>query len=205
MYEHFYGLQEPPFDLSPDPRFLFLSPGHQEALLHLEYGLKGRSGLTVLIGEAGTGKTTLIGRAVLSAGGQQSTIVHLSNPTLTRTEFFQYLAGALGFPAEAGASKVSFLQALQQALADHHRDGAVLALVVDEAQSLPDELLEEVRLLTNMSVEGRSLAVALVGQPELALRLNEPNMRQLKQRIALRCQLNPLTLRTRNTLQASRC
>ena len=192
MYESYYGLQERPFDLSPNPRFLCFTPQHREALVHLEYGLAGRPGVTVLLGEAGTGKTTLVRAALLASNGG-STIVHLSNPTLTRNEFFEYLAGSFSFSPEAGKSKVQFLRELENALRsdDHSR----LALVVDEAQSVPYELLEEIRLLTNAEANGRSLAVALVGQPELGQRLDENRLRQLKQRVVLRCELTPLSLK----------
>ena len=193
MYESFFGLQERPFDLSPNPRFLCFTPQHREALAHLEYGLAGRPGVTVLVGEAGTGKTTLV-RKALQASHAHSTIVHLSNPTLTRAEFFEYLAGGFGFTAEAGRSKIQFLRELQETL--NNEFAPRLALVVDEAQSVPYELLEEIRLLTNAeSVNGRSIAVALVGQPELARRLDEARLRQLKQRVVLRCELTPLSLK----------
>ena len=193
MYERYYGLLERPFDLSPNPRFLCFTPQHREALVHLQYGLAGRPGLTVLVGEAGTGKTTLI-RAAVQAANDTSTIVHLSNPTLTRNEFFEYMAAGFGLSAEAGKSKIQFLQELERALMSD--DGHMLALVVDEAQSVPYELLEEIRLLTNAEApNGRSLAVALVGQPELARRLDEARLRQLKQRVVLRCELTPLSLK----------
>jgi len=195
MYEAYYGLRERPFDLSPNPRFLFLSKGHREALLHLQYGLTGRSGVTVLVGEAGTGKTTLVRAALHETAGPRATIVNLSNPTLTRSEFYEYLAAGFGFSAEAAASKSTFLRELERGLAERSAIGGVLALIVDEAQSLPHELLEEIRLLTNTEANGRTAAVALVGQPELADRLNEPRLRQLKQRVALRCDLPPLDLR----------
>src|SRR5215467_7735391 len=133
MYERFFGLRERPFDLSPNPRFLFLSSKHREALTHLRYGLTGRPGLTVLVGEAGTGKTTLVRSALQSAGGSQAPIVHLSNPTLTRSEFYEYLAKGFGFTAQAGLSKTTFLTELQRAL--EAPGTGVLALVVDEAQS----------------------------------------------------------------------
>jgi general secretion pathway protein A len=196
MYERYYGLQERPFDLSPNPRFLFLSKKHREALTHLQYALTGRPGLTVLIGEAGTGKTTLVRTAFQSLNGSAAGIVHLSNPTLTRGEFFEYLAAGFGFPAEAAVSKTRFLRELESALAAPRQPGKTpLALIVDEAQSLPDELLEEVRLLTNLeSATGRTVAVILVGQPELAVRLNDSTLRQIKQRIALRCELDVLSL-----------
>jgi general secretion pathway protein A len=192
MYERYYGLQERPFDLSPNPRFLCFTPQHREALVHLQYGLAGRPGITVLLGEAGTGKTTLI-RAALLGSNDASTIVHLSNPTLTRSEFFEYLGAGFGFSSEAGKSKIQFLRELEEALSAN--DGRRLALVVDEAQSVPYELLEEVRLLTNAEGDGRSLPVALVGQPELGQRLDEVRLRQLKQRVVLRCELTPLSLK----------
>jgi general secretion pathway protein A len=193
MYESFYGLQERPFDLSPNPRFLCFTPQHREALAHLEYGLAGRPGVTVLVGEAGTGKTTLV-RKALQASGSDSTIVHLSNPTLTRAEFFEYLAAGFGFSGDAGKSKIQFLRELEAAL--NNPLSPRLALIVDEAQSVPYELLEEIRLLTNAeSSIGRSIAVVLVGQPELGRRLDEARLRQLKQRVVLRCELTPLSLK----------
>lgn len=195
MYEQYYGLRERPFDLSPNPRFLFLSKGHREALLNLRYGLTGRPGVTVLVGEAGTGKTTLVRAALQSAAGHNATIVHLSNPTLTRQEFYEYLAVGFSFGAGATTSKPAFLRELERALINATAAGGVLALIVDEAQSLPHELMEEVRLLTNTEIDSHSVAVALVGQPELADRMNQPQLRQLKQRVALRCELSPLDLR----------
>jgi general secretion pathway protein A len=195
MYERYYGLQERPFDLSPNPRFLCFTPQHKEALVHLQYGLGGRPGITMLVGEAGTGKTTLV-RAALQASDRSSTIVHLSNPTLTREEFFESLASGFGLSRQAGRSKMHFLRELEAGLSSNGDDPHVLALVVDEAQSVPYDLLEEIRLLTNAEApSGRSLAVALVGQPELAGRLEEPRLRQLKQRVVLRCELTPLSLK----------
>lgn len=193
MYESFFGLAERPFDLSPNPRFLCFTPQHREALVHLQYGLAGRPGVTMLVGEAGTGKTTLV-RAALQAASDSSTIVHLSNPTLTRAEFLDSLAAGFGFSAEAARSKVQFLRELETVLMN--TASPMLALVVDEAQSVPYELLEEIRLLTNAEApNGRSMAVALVGQPELARRLDQSRLRQLKQRVVLRCELTPLGLK----------
>jgi general secretion pathway protein A len=195
MYEQYFGLRERPFDLSPNPRFLFLSRGHKEALTHLRYGLSGRPGLTVLVGEAGTGKTTLVRAALQSVGNGDSKIVHLSNPTLTRSEFYEYLASGYGFSSEAATSKTTFIRELAEALTTTAGSSGVLALVVDEAQSIPHALLEEIRLLTNTEgASGNTVAIALVGQPELGERLNEPGLRQLKQRVALRCELTPLDL-----------
>ncbi|MES1254509.1 MAG: AAA family ATPase [Acidobacteriota bacterium] len=196
MYERYYGLQERPFELSPNPRFLFLSNKHREALTHLQYGLGGRPGLTVLTGDAGTGKSMLVRTALHSSTRSNAGIVQLSNPTLTRAEFFEHLADGFGFAADTALSKTRFLRALESAIASRARENAVLALVVDEAQSLSFELLEEIRLLTNIEgAPGRSLAVVLVGQPELSARLNDPSLRQLKQRVSLRCELAPLEFR----------
>jgi general secretion pathway protein A len=203
MYESFYGLRERPFDLTLDPRFLFLSPRHHEALTHLEYGLSGRPGITLVVGDAGTGKSTLIRAALQSTMTNGSRIAMLVNPTLTRTEFYEHLARAFEFSKEAAASKSLFLQEMESALDACQRAGGVLALLVDEAQSLPNELLEELRLLTNTGAD-RSLTLVLVGQPELSERLNEPSLRQLKQRVSLRAQLAPLTLKETAGYIASR-
>jgi general secretion pathway protein A len=194
MYEKYFGLRERPFDLTPNPRFLFMSRRHREALTHVRYGLAGRPGITVIVGEAGTGKTTLLRTALSAPDVPASRVVHLSNPTLTRPEFFEYLAAGFGFEPEAGTSKTRFLHQLEAALVG--ADRGVMALIVDEAQSLSHELLEEVRLLTNVQGAGdRTLALMLVGQPELAAKLSEPCLRQLKQRVTLRCELMPFDMK----------
>jgi general secretion pathway protein A len=194
MYEQFYGLRDRPFDLTPDPRFLYLTPKHSEALAHMEYGLASRKGITLVIGEVGTGKTTLL-QTALRRRAAKSRIAHVSNPTLTHAEFYVLLASGLGLSGAAAASKAQFLLELKQVVLADHEIGDVTAIVIDEAQSLPIELLEEIRLLANFETETEKLlAVILVGQPELADRLNEPALRQLKQRIALRCTLGPLDL-----------
>jgi general secretion pathway protein A len=208
VYESYFSLTERPFDLSPNPRFLFLSRRHSEALTHLRYGLTGRPGLTVLIGEAGTGKTTLVRAALQLAASESPTpcaVVHLTNPTMTRNEFYEYLATGFGFSAAAGQSKSRFLNELEVILERPSGARPAVALIADEAQSLPHELLEEVRLLTNaQSKSGHSLTVVLVGQPELTGRLNEDRLRQLKQRVALRCDLVPLDLQETASYIATR-
>ena len=193
MYEHFFGLAERPFDLTPNPRYLFLTPKHREALTHLQYGMAGRKGITVLVGEAGTGKTTLVHAALEQQRDQNACSVYLSNPTLTREEFFEFLADGFGLTPEAAGSKTRFLLELTRLVLDRQAAGGVTALIIDEAQRLSYELLEEIRLLGNIetTVE-KLLPVVLVGQPELADRLNEPSLRQLKQRVALRCTLPAL-------------
>ena len=192
MYEAFYGLRERPFDLLPNPRFLFMANRQREAFSNLRYGLTVPKGLTLLLGEAGTGKTTLV-QAVLQEIDQKGVeCVLVSNPTLTRAEFFDLLARGFGLSIEARRSKSRFLSDLRQHLVTRQQMGRVSALVLDEAQSLPYELLEEVRLLSNIeTASAKLLNVVLAGQPELAGRLNEPELRQLKQRIALRCELRP--------------
>ena len=196
MYERFFGLNARPFELTPDPRFLFLTARHAEALAHLEYGLSGRKGITVLIGEVGTGKTTLLRAAIDRLSGASVLCAHVANPTLTRGEFYELLTAEFHLSEQAATSKAQFLIELGRLVRERHEQGMLTALIVDEAQALPFELLEEIRLLANLESETEKLMqVLLVGQPELAQRLNEPELRQLKQRIALRCSLEPMTLR----------
>ncbi len=196
MYENFYGLRERPFDLTPNPRYLYLTGGHREALSNLQYGITGRKGMTLLIGEAGTGKTTIIRAAIDAVTGPAVRCVYLSNPVLTRNEFYEFLARKFELSARAAGSKAWFLFELEASLLDRHRGGGLTALVIDEAQSLPHELLEEVRLLANFeTATDKLLPVVLAGQPELAARLEHEEMRQLKQRVALRCDLSALDVR----------
>ena len=196
MYEKFFGLRERPFDLTPNPRYLYLTAGHREALSNLQYGITGRKGVTLLVGEAGTGKTTIIRAALDAVAGPAVRCVYVNNPVLTRGEFYEFLAKKLDLSAHAAASKAWFLYELEASLLERHRAGGLTALVLDEAQSLPHELLEEVRLLANFETEtDKLLPVVLAGQPELGVRLEHEEMRQLKQRVALRCELAPLDLR----------
>jgi type II secretory pathway predicted ATPase ExeA len=195
MYEAFYGLRERPFELTPNPRFLFMTARHREALTTLEYGLSARTGVALLVGDAGTGKTTVVHAALQSQQVRQSLAVYLNNPSLTRQEFVEFLAAGFGLSVEATRSKTRCLAELTDTLVARHASGVMSALVIDEAQCLPDELLEEVRLLANIeSTSDKLLSIILAGQPELATRLNHPSLRQLKQRIGLRCSLAPLTL-----------
>jgi general secretion pathway protein A len=195
LYGAFYGLQEPPFDLTPNPRFLFLSARQREALSNLRYGLATSKGFTLILGEAGTGKTTLVRTALAELGDTPSRYVLVSNPTLARREFYEYLAREFGLSEEARVSKTRFLSDLQQDVEARFAAGGLTGLIVDEAQSMPHELLEEIRLLGNIeTTTTKLLNIVLSGQPELADRLNDPSLRQLKQRVALRCELRPLTL-----------
>jgi general secretion pathway protein A len=193
MYEAFYGLRERPFDLTPNPRFLLMTSRHREALTTLEYGLTARTGIALLVGEAGTGKTTIVHAALQSQRVRQSRAVYLNNPALTRDEFIEFLAAGFGLSEGAATSKTRCLSELTEVLASRHAAGTMSALVIDEAQCLPDELLEEVRLLANIeSAAEKLLSIVLAGQPEIADRLNQPSLRQLKQRIGLRCSLAAL-------------
>jgi general secretion pathway protein A len=194
MYESFFGLRERPFDLSPNPRFLYLAKRHREALSHLRYGLTTPRGFTLVLGDAGTGKTTLIRTVLDELDTNLVECVSLSNPTLTRDEFIEFLSVNFKLGHD-GMSKTRFLSEFRQHLETRHNAGKLTALVLDEAQSLPYELLEEVRLLSNIEdSSAKLLNVVLAGQPELADRLNEPTLRQLKQRVSLRCELGPLDL-----------
>lgn len=195
MYAEFFGLSKPPFDLTSDSQFLFLTPRLQEALSNLRYGLTFSKGFTALIGEAGTGKTTLLRAALAELDDVNSRYVLLSNPTLGRAEFYEYLVGEFGFSKRAIESKTQFLAELEADVTRRFERGGLTGLIVDEAQSMPYALLEEIRLLGNIETPTTKLFnIVLSGQPELSHRLNEPSLRQLKQRVALRCELKPLTL-----------
>jgi general secretion pathway protein A len=205
MYQRFYGLRELPFELTPNPKFLFFTAGHREALSNLQYGLFAAKPITVLIGEAGTGKTTLLRAALESDRCRDVRCVSLHNPALTRAEFVKLLADHFELGSDAGASKATLLRELERVLQQRKAAGETVALVVDEAQGLSDELLEEIRLLTNIeSATEKLLPLVLAGQPELASRLNETRNRQLKQRVALRCEIAPFTLQETAAYIASR-
>ncbi|MCI0621740.1 MAG: AAA family ATPase [Acidobacteria bacterium] len=194
MYESFYQLKEKPFNLSPDPRFIYFTERHCEALANLVYGIRERKGFLVLSGEVGTGKTTLVNALLdtLDRTGILSAFVF--NPILTSAEFFEYLMADLNLKADV-RSKSQVLIKLNSLLLERYRTGQITVLIVDEAQNLSPEILEEIRLLTNLeTATEKLLQIVLVGQPELSLKLNSPELRQLKQRISLRCTLDPLTL-----------
>ena len=196
MYEAFFGLRERPFDLTPNPRFIYLSGCHLEALSVVHYGIVGRKGITLVVGEAGTGKTTVIRTALEAIAQPTARCVYLSNPTLSRAEFYEFLAASFGLTAEAGGSKARFLVEFERLLVERSKAKDLTALVIDEAQSLSMELMEEVRLLANLeTLTEKLLPVVMAGQPELADMLDRPELRHLKQRVALRADLSPLGVR----------
>jgi type II secretory pathway predicted ATPase ExeA len=204
MYLRYYGLREAPFELTANPRFLFMTAQHSEALANLTYGLSSAKPVTLLIGEAGTGKTTLL-RAALDAQSPSIHAVHLTNPGLSRAEFVETLARSFDLGLSAQSSKATLLTELECVLRERRKQGEITALVVDEAQRLNAELLEEVRLLANIETDTEKLLpLVLAGQPELAARLNEQGFRQLKQRVALRCEIRPFSLSETAAYIASR-
>jgi general secretion pathway protein A len=195
MYQHFYGLRELPFELTPNPKYLFLTRQLREALSALEYGLFSAKGVTALIGEAGTGKTTLIHAALESERCRNVSCVYLNNPALTREEFGETLSLRFNLSARAAESKAILLDELEKVLRERRLRGEITALVIDEAQSLSGDLLEEIRLLANFeTTTEKLLPLVLAGQPELRDRLNEPSLRQLKQRVTIRCEITPFNL-----------
>jgi len=194
MYKAFYGLNTNPFDISPDPKFFYGTPRHNEALAILYHGIERRKGFIVVTGEVGTGKTLLARCLFQSLQGQKISFAFVFNPLLSTLEFLQYFLNDLGI-FSAGKSKGELLAELNRHLIARYRQNSTTALIIDEAQLLSWELLEEVRLLTNLETsQQKLLQIVLIGQPELDQKLESQDLRQLKQRIALRCRLESLSL-----------
>jgi general secretion pathway protein A len=192
MYKDFYGLTRTPFDITPDPSSFFPSPGHNEALANLSYGVIWRKGFTVLTGEVGTGKTLLVSCLLDLLNSVQVAFGYILNTRLTPGEFLRYMVNDLQVPTQA-RDKAELLSDFNKYLIERHRRGSTTALVVDEAHALELETLEEIRLLGNLeTTREKLLQIVLVGQPELDTKLDSPELRQLKQRIMLRCRLEPL-------------
>ncbi len=192
MYLTFYGLAEKPFNPTPDPRFLYMSPGHREALAQLQYGVQERKGFIVLTGEVGTGKTTLL-HALRQRLNGQTTVAFGFNSSLPFDGILEYALNDLGVP-NAGDSRAQQLIALNNFLIERERVGQNTVLILDEAQNLDAATLEQVRLLSNFETPtSKLLQILLVGQPELKAKLALPQLRSLKQRVGLRCRLSPLT------------
>jgi general secretion pathway protein A len=194
MYNAFFGFTESPFNLSPDPAFFFRSQQHEEALANLVYGVQARKGFIVLAGEVGTGKTTMLECLRDYLESQYIEFAFLFNSRINSEQFFEMIAYDLNLPCQR-TSKTEVLFALNQLLVEQSQDGRTVVLIVDEAHNLEWEVLEEIRLLGNLeNRNGKLLQIILAGQPELDRKLDAPNLRQLKQRIVLRCNLQPFTL-----------
>ncbi|MGH9936821.1 MAG: ExeA family protein [Blastocatellia bacterium] len=190
MYLQFYGLRDIPFSLTPDPRFLYFTASHREVMANLSYGIQHGKGLIVTTGEVGTGKTTAL-RAILTRLDRTVLCSYIFNPGLTVPDLYQQMAADFGLGQYT--SKSDMLMKLGKLLMMRHSRGLRTVLIVDEAQGLSRELLEEVRLLLNFETYSeKQLQIILVGQPELRQLLNSPDLRQLKQRISLRCEIKPL-------------
>ena len=192
MYNEFFGFREKPFNITPDPRFLFSSPGHQEAYANLLYGIRERKGFIVLTGEVGTGKTTLL-RRVMDNLEESIRFVFFYNTTLSFEELLDYIFTELHLDPASGQSRLQKIQALNQFLITQLGQGGTVALLIDEAQNLTDGVLENLRLLSNLeTAQEKLLQIVLVGQPELEQKLAQPHLRQLRQRIVTWCKLNRL-------------
>lgn len=192
MYKNFFGLERGPFELSPDPRFLYPTARHYEALANLYYAIRERKGFVVLTGEVGTGKTLLVRCLLEKLAKQRVKFGYVFSPALTPVELLRYIAADLGLRID-WKDKSDLLLGLSRFLIRQNEEGLTTVLVIDEAHLLSRDVLEEARLLNNLETpRGKLLQIALVGQPELDDKLDSPGLRQLKQRVAFRCHLQPL-------------
>ena len=190
MYAEFYGLKELPFALTPDPRFIYFTPSHTEVMANLHYGIESGKGLVVVTGEVGTGKTTIL-RWMMQRLDRTVLVAYIFNPRFSVTEFYQHVASLLDI--QKWETKPELLVELGKALESRHSRGLRTVLIIDEAQGLSPAVLEEIRLLSNFESDtAKQLQIVLTGQPELREVLNDTNLRQLKQRVALRCLIKPL-------------
>ena len=193
MYNSFFKLHSSPFGTSPDPRFLYMMPHTRETLACLEYGISARKGFTVLTGEVGTGKTTLLRRALSSFSNRRISTAFVFNPRLEVLDFLEFVLADFGINP-TNRTKSGMLLQLNRWLIERFRMEETCVVVIDEAQNLSWELLEEIRLLTNLETSSEKLLqIVLSGQPELEEKLRHPSVRQLRQRVALWCRTQPLT------------
>jgi general secretion pathway protein A len=193
MYKNFYGLKENPFNVNPDPRFLFLTKQIEEALTGLMYGIQTRKGFITLTGEVGTGKTTLINRLLDWLRHRRARTAFLFNSRMNSNQLFDFILAEFDIRCES-KSKSQQLMKLNHWLLDRYRTGETVVLIIDEAQNLTYPVLEEIRLLTNLETSTEKLLqIVLSGQPELEEKLKLPQLRQLRQRIMLRCKTSALS------------
>ena len=203
MYLEFFGLREEPFNITPDPKFLFMSARHKEAFDHLIYGIQQRKGFIELSGEVGSGKTTLI-RAVLSALPKNVQTALVLNPSISGTQLLRAILHDLGLTVKS-RDRLGYIEQLNQYLLFMAREGFNVAVVIDEAQDLLPEVMEQIRLLSNLETDQHKLLqIILAGQPELRDRLARKDLRQLHQRIMVRCQLSTLNEEETNLYIAHR-
>jgi type II secretory pathway predicted ATPase ExeA len=204
MYKEFFGLRANPFNVNPDPRYLFLTRHTEEALACLTYGIQSRKGFVLLTGEVGTGKTTLINKLLEWLRLQQVATAFIFNSRMNVPQFLDYMMTDFGVTCDSKA-KSQILMKLYNWLLDRYRAGETAVLIVDEAQNLSDEVLEEIRLMTNLETfTEKLLQIVLVGQPELEQKLKQPHLRQLRQRLTLRAKTHPLTLEETRAYVAQR-
>ena len=193
MYKSFFGLKENPFNVNPDPRYLFLTKQIEEALSGLMYGIQTRKGFITLTGEVGTGKTTLVNRLLDWLHLKRTKTAFLFNSRMNTNQLFDFIMAEFDIPCD-NKSKSQQLMKLNHWLLERYRAGETAVLIVDEAQNLTFPVLEEIRLLTNLETSTEKLLqIVLSGQPELEERLKLPQLRQLRQRITLRCRTMPMT------------
>ena len=193
MYLPFFGLSQPPFSIAPDPRYLYMSERHREALAHLLYGVSGGGGFVLLSGEIGAGKTTVC-RCFLEQVPPGCQVAYIFNPRLSETELLQLVCDEFGLNVTGSATVKTYIDALNRHLLETHAQGRQCVLIIDEAQNLSAELLEQLRLLTNLETHERKLLqIMLIGQPELRRRLAEPGLEQLAQRVIARYHLGALS------------
>src|SRR6266498_2606933 len=193
MYKEFFGLRANPFNVNPDPRYLFLTRHTEEALACLTYGIQSRKGFVLLTGEVGTGKTTLINKLLEWLRAQHVPTAFIFNSRMNVPQFLDYMMADFGIPCDT-RSKSQILLRLYNWLLERYRAGETAVLIVDEAQNLADEVLEEIRMMTNLETfTEKLLQIVLVGQTELEQKLKQPNLRQLRQRLTLRAKTHPLT------------
>jgi len=192
MYNHFFGFKERPFKLVPNPAYLFLSKSHQEAMAHLVYAVGSGDGFVELTGEVGTGKTTVC-RAFLEQLDENTEVAYILNPVLDPEEFIRTIIDEFGIPFVGNTTK-ELMDALNAFLIEKKAEGKDVLLLIDEAQNLTRDVLEQIRLISNLeTTQSKLLQIVLVGQPELSLLLGSHDLRQLRQRITLSCRLHPLT------------
>ena len=202
MYKSFFGLKENPFNVNPDPRYLFLTKEIEEALSGLMYGIQTRKGFITLTGEVGTGKTTLVNRLLDWLHLKRTKTAFLFNSRMNTNQLFDFILAEFDIPCD-NKSKSQQLMKLNHWLLERYRAGETAVLIVDEAQNLTFPVLEEIRLLTNLETSTEKLLqIVLSGQPELEEKLRLPQLRQLRQRITLRCRTMPMTKeQTRDYIQ----